>query len=220
MKKTSEISWVLPHIFVVAVQLLKKVKMKSLSRFWLFATPWTVAYQAPPSMGFSRQEYWSGLPFPSPGDLPDRGVEPGSPEFQAEALTSEPPGKLCSSLSNLVDCSTPGSCVLHYLLCPPLSPRVCSISCQLSWWCHPTISTSVVPFFSCPLRVFSNESALCIRWPKCWSFSFASVLPMNIQGWFPSGLTGLISLQSKGLSRVFSSTTIQKHQFSDAQPSL
>ena len=56
-----------------------KVKVKSLSRVRLFATPWTVAYQAPPSMGFSRQEYWSGLPFPSPGDLPDPGIEPGSP---------------------------------------------------------------------------------------------------------------------------------------------
>ena len=71
-----------------------KVKVKSLSRVRLFATPWTVAYQAPPSMGFSRQEHWSGLPFPSPGDLPDPGMEPGSPVFQADALTSEPPGKL------------------------------------------------------------------------------------------------------------------------------
>ena len=60
----------------------------------LFATPWTVAYQAPPSMGFSRQEYWSGLPFPSPGDLPDPGIEAGSLAFKADALTSEPPGKL------------------------------------------------------------------------------------------------------------------------------
>ena len=67
--------------------------MKSLSRVRLFVTPWTVAYQAPPSMGFSRQEYWSGLPFPSPGDLPDPGIEPRSPAFQADALTSEPPGK-------------------------------------------------------------------------------------------------------------------------------
>ena len=56
-------------------------------------TPWTVAYQAPPSMGFSRQEYWSGLPFPSPGDLPDPGIKPRSPAVQADALTSEPPGK-------------------------------------------------------------------------------------------------------------------------------
>ena len=70
-----------------------KVKVKSLSRVRLFATPWTVAYQAPLSMGFSRQEYWSGLPFPSPGDLPDPGIEPWSPALQADALTSEPPGK-------------------------------------------------------------------------------------------------------------------------------
>ena len=55
--------------------------------------PWTVVYQAPPSMGFSRQEYWSGVPLPSPGDLPDLGIEPRSPAFQADALTSEPPGK-------------------------------------------------------------------------------------------------------------------------------
>ena len=78
------------------------MKVKSLSRVRLFVTPRTVAYQAPPSMGFSREEYWSGLPFPSPGDLPDPGIEPGSPAFQADALTSEPPGKW-----------------------PPLSLRVC-----------------------------------------------------------------------------------------------
>ena len=70
------------------------MKAKSLSRVLLFVTPWTVAYQAPPSMGFSRQECWSGLPFPSPGDRPDLGIEPGSPALQADALTSKPPGKL------------------------------------------------------------------------------------------------------------------------------
>ena len=69
------------------------LKMKSLSRVRLFATPWAVAYQVPPSMGFSRQEYWSGLPFPSPGDLPNPGIEPRSPTLQADALTSVPPGK-------------------------------------------------------------------------------------------------------------------------------
>ena len=67
--------------------------MKSLSRVRLFATLWTEAYQASPSMGFSSQERWSGLPFPSPGDLPDPGIEPGSPSLEADALTSEPPGK-------------------------------------------------------------------------------------------------------------------------------
>ena len=62
--------------------------MKSLSRVRLFVAPWTVAYQAPPSMDFSRQEYWSGLPFPSPGDLPDPGIKPGSPALQADAMIS------------------------------------------------------------------------------------------------------------------------------------
>ena len=67
-----------------------KVKVKSLSHVRLLATPWTVAYQAPLSMGFSRQEYWSGLPFPSSGDLPDPGIKPRCPALQADALTSEP----------------------------------------------------------------------------------------------------------------------------------
>ena len=70
-----------------------KVKVKSLSPVQLFATLWTVAHQASLSMRFSRQEYWSGLPVPSPGDLPDPGIEPRSPALQADALTSEPPGK-------------------------------------------------------------------------------------------------------------------------------
>ena len=69
------------------------MKVNSLSHVRLFVTPWTVAHQAPPLMGFSRQEYWSGLPFPSPGDLLDPGIEPRSPTLQADALTSEPPGK-------------------------------------------------------------------------------------------------------------------------------
>ena len=67
------------HLLLERKAVTNLVKMKSLSRVRLFVTPWTVAYQAPPSMGFSRQEYWSGLPFPSPGHLPDPGIEPGSP---------------------------------------------------------------------------------------------------------------------------------------------
>ena len=70
-----------------------KVKVKLLSHVQLFATPWTVAYQALRSMGFSSQEYWSGLPFPSPGDLPNPGIEPRSPALQTDALPSEPLGK-------------------------------------------------------------------------------------------------------------------------------
>ena len=67
--------------------------VEMLSRVRLFAIPWTVAYQVPPSMEFSRQEYWMGLPFPSPGDLPNPGIEPRSPSVQADALPAEPPGK-------------------------------------------------------------------------------------------------------------------------------
>ena len=70
----------------------RKVEVKSLSRVRLFAIPGTAVYQASLSMGFSRQEYWSGLPFPSPGDLPDPGIDPRSPALQADALPSEPPG--------------------------------------------------------------------------------------------------------------------------------
>ena len=69
------------------------MKVKLLSRVRLFATPWTVAYQASMFMGFSRQEYWSGLPFLSPEDLPDPGIKPGSPTLKADSLPSEPPGK-------------------------------------------------------------------------------------------------------------------------------
>ena len=74
------------------------VKVKSLSRVLLFVTPWTIAYQASPSMGFSRQEYQSGLPFPSPRDLPNPRIKPRSPTLQADALSSEPPGKPTISL--------------------------------------------------------------------------------------------------------------------------
>ena len=93
-----------------------KVKVKSLSRVQLFATPWTVAYQAPPSMGFSGQEYWSGLPFPSPGDLPDPGIKPWSPAFQADTLTSEPPGKSLNAKKQTGYPQSSESCVTHPLL--------------------------------------------------------------------------------------------------------
>ena len=85
----------LPRWFSGEVKLVKL-----LSHVQLFGTPWTIAHQAPPSMGFSRQEYWSGLPFPSPGDLPDPGIEPKSPTLQADTLTSAPPGKPLLSLKS------------------------------------------------------------------------------------------------------------------------
>ena len=91
--------WTYLQIWPVQIFIFKFLKIltlssvQSLSRVQLFVTPWTVAYQAPLSMGFSRQECWSGLPFPSAGDLPDPGIKPGSPALQADALPSEPPGK-------------------------------------------------------------------------------------------------------------------------------
>ena len=102
------------------------------------------------------------------------------------------------------------------LPCPSPTPGTCSNSCPLSRWCHPTISSSVVPFSSCLQSFSSSRSFLMSQLFTSVDQTIrtsASVLPMNIQGWFPLGWTGWISLQSKGLSRVFSNTTVQKHQF-------
>ena len=108
--------------------------------------------------------------------------------------------------------------------CPSPSPRVCSNSCPLSQWCHPTISSSVAPF-SCP-QSYPASRSFPMNWLLAWGGQSigasvsTSALPMNIQDWFPLWLTGFISLKSKELSRVFSSTTIRKHQFLGTQPSL
>ena len=111
------------------------------------------------------------------------------------------------------------------LPCPSLSPRVCSGSCPLSWWCSLTISSSAASFStsfqSRPASgSFPVSQLFTSGGQRIQASASASVLLMNIQGWLPLGLTGLISLQSKGLSRVFSSTTVQKNQFYNAQPSL
>ena len=103
--------------------------------------------------------------------------------------------------------------------------KACSNSCPSSQWCHPTISSSVFPFSSC-LQSFPASGSFLMNWlftlgdQSIGVSASASVFPMNIQGWFPSGLTNWISLLSKRLSRVFSSTTVQKHQFFGAQPSF
>ena len=113
----------------------------------------------------------------------------------------------------------------HTRLPCPLSPGVCSNSCPLSQWCHPTISSSVAPFSSC-LQSFPASESFPMSQLFAWGgqstgvSASASVLSMNIQDWFPLGLTGYVSLESKGLSRVFSNTTVQKHQFFGAQLSL
>ena len=111
------------------------------------------------------------------------------------------------------------------LPCPSLSPRVCPNPCPISWWCHPTISSSIVPFSSC-LQFFSASGSF----PMIWFFASSDqsieasasawVLPMNIQDWFPLGLTALIFLLSKGLSRGISSTVVWRHQFFGTQPFL
>ena len=110
------------------------------------------------------------------------------------------------------------------LPCPSLSPRICSNSCPLSQWCHPTTLSSAAPFSFC-LRSFLASLGLFQMRQLFASGSqsigaSASVIPMNIHGWVLLGLTSLISLKSKGFSRVFSSTTVWKHPFFDAQPSI
>ena len=128
----------------------------------------------------------------------------------------------CSFVSNSLQ---PHGLQPTRLPCPSLSPTVCSDSCPLSQWCHSTMSFSVTLFSSCP-QSFPPSGSFPMGWlltSDGQSFGTsvsASDLPMNIHGWFPLGLTGFISLPSKGISRIFSSTTVWKHKFFGTQPSL
>ena len=125
--------------------------------------------------------------------------------------------QLCLTFCDPMDCRMPGF--------PSLSPGVCLNSCPLNQWCHPTVSSSVISFSSC-LQSFLVSGSFLISWlfalagQSIGASASASVLPMNIQGRFSWGLTGLICLLSKELLRVFSSTRIQKHWFFSIQPSL
>ena len=190
--------------------------------------PITVTPQGPLYMGFPRQEYCSGLPFPPPRSLPDPGIKsvsPASPELQADSLPLSPLGspfflscsvaKSCLTLCDSLDCSAPGFPVLHYL------PEFAQI--HVHWVSdalqpsHPLLPPAPLALSLSKHQGLSNELAFPIRWPKCWSFSLS---PSNkYQGWYPIGLIGLISLLSKGLSRVFSTTTVRKHRVLGAQPS-
>ena len=125
--------------------------------------------------------------------------------------------QLCLTLCDSMDCTCQASLPINNSrsLCKLMSIDRVKPSNHFILCCLLLLLPSI--FLS--IRVFS-ESALHIRWPKYWSFNLASVLPMNIQGWFPLGWTGLISFQSKGLSRVYSNTTVQKHQLFGAQLSL
>ena len=185
----------------------------------------SVAFQVLLSMGFSGQEYWSGLPFPSPRDLPNPQIEPRSPALQADSLPAEPPvqfssvAQLCPTLCDPMNHSRfMGSLSINNSWSPPKPMSIESVmpSNHLIL-CHPVL---LLPSIFPSIRVFSNESALRIRWPKYWSFSF-NISPSNEhQDWCPLGWARWISLQSKGLSRVFSNTTVQKHQFFSTQLSF
>ena len=153
--------------------------------------------QAPLSVGFPRQEYWSGLPFPSPGDLPILGIEHLAPAWQWFQFS-------CSVVSNSL---WPHELQYARLPCSSPTPGACSNSCPSSQWCYPTISSSVIPFSSC-LQSFPASGSF----PMNQFFSSggqstgvsasASVLPMNTQDLFPLGWAGCITLRSKGLWRV------------------
>ena len=200
------------------------------SHIWLFATLWNRVYQVTPFMGFSRQEYWSGGPCLAPGDLPNPVMEPASlksPALEGRFFTTSGTCQYSVQFSlSVVSHSLPPHGLQHARPpCPSPTPGVYSNSCPSSRWCNPTISSSVIPFSS-HLQSFPESGCF----PMSYFFTSggqsigisasASVLPMNTQDWFPLGWTGWISLQSKGLSRVFSNTTTQKHQFFSAQLSI
>ena len=199
--------------------------------------------QAPLSMGFSRQEYWSGLPFPSPEDLPNPGIKPRSPALQADALSSEAPGKptwiawsppkqwtlvetacVLSGFSHVQVFATSWTAAHQASLSFNTSRNLLKLR-SVEFLMHPTISSSVLHFSFCLQSFPASRSVPVSHFFTSGSQSIgvsasASILPANIQDWFPLGLTCLISLPSKGLSRVFSNTTVQKHQFFGAQLSL
>ena len=218
------------------------------SQFQLFVTLGTVPSQAPLPMGFSRQEYWSGLPCSPPEDHPDPGIEPVfliSPSWAGGFFTTNTTWEACGWLSD-AQClnwfqsysffktnefeiyfvneiprkindvqfsSVAQSCPTLWphglqhtrLLSPSPTPRACSNSCPSSQWCHPTISSSVIPFSSSlqsfPVSGSFPMSQFFTSGGQNMGVSASSlVLPMNIQEWFSLGWTGWISLQSKGLS--------------------
>ena len=207
--------------------LLTVAHVQSLQSCLVLCNCLAVACQASLSMKFSRQESWSKLPYPSPEYILNPRSKPVS--LTSPVLVG---GFFTTSATN---CSIQSlSCVLLFVTqglqharppCPSTTPGVYSNSCPLSRWCHPTISSSVIPFSSCLQSFPSSGSFQMSQFFAAGGQSIevsasGSVLSMNIQDWFPLEWTGLISLQSKGLSRVFSNTTVQKHQFFGTQLSL
>ena len=220
-------------------------------------------------MRFPRQEYWSGLPFPSPGDLPDLVIEPASPALADGVFTAEPSGKPPVTVEGLkkgCKANHKNACIHHswkktgrgnkrYIHVPFITTSasvqlvscvrlfvtpwsaacqaslsitnsgVYSNSCPLSWWCHPIISSSLVPSSSCPQSFPASGSFQMSQLFASGDQSIGvsaseSVFPKNTQDWTPLGWIGWIALQSPWLSRVFSNTTVQRHQFFGTQLSL
>ena len=182
-------------------------------------------------MEFSKQEYWSGLPFPSPGDLSDPGIKPRSPALQADALPSEPPGKPnnCPQFSSVQSLSR-----VRLFATPWIAAHQASLPITISWSSLRLTSIESVmpsshlmlchPFSFCPQSLPASESfpmSQLFAWggQSTGVSALTSFLPKKSQDWSPSEWIGWISLQSKGLSRVFSNTTVQKHQFFGAQRS-
>ena len=195
------------------------MRAQLLSHGWCFATPWTAVHQAPLSMGFPRQEYRSGLPFPSPWDLPDWGIEPRSLTLAGGFLTSVSPGNPCWSIA---DYRFQFSSV-HLLSCvwlfaaPWTASRQASLSITNSWsllklmsielampfnhliLCFPLL---LLPSVFSSIRVFSKESVLHIRWPKFWSIS-VSISPS-------SDYSGLISFRMDWLNLLAAQGTLRR----------
>ena len=170
-----------------------------LSHIWLFANPWTAARQVPLSLGLSRQEYWSGLPFPTPEDLPYSGIEPMSSVSPADRFfTAEPPRKpektmaFVQSLSNVWLFATPWTAECQAFFSFTVTQSLLKLmSIELVMPSNHLILSPSSPASSIfpSIRIFSHESALCIRWPKYWSFSispsneYSGLISFRI-GWF------------------------------------
>ena len=201
-----------------------------LSCIQLFATPWTAAHQ--PSLSITNSQSLlklmsMGSVMPSNHLIFCRSLLQWTTFCQLEVMCNisrsthefSSVAQLYPTLCDPMDCSTPRP------PCPSLTPGVYSNLCPLSRWYHPTILSSAISFSSC-LQSFPASGSFSMSQFFTWRgqsigvTASASVLPVNIQDWFPLGWTGWISLQSKGLSRVFSNTTVQKHQFFGAQLSL
>ena len=182
---------ILNYISITIKILLYSQRIRLNKCIWFFAIPCTIAHQAPLSMGFSTQAYWSGSVHQFGGSVMSDFLP------HHESQHARPP-------------------------CPSPTPGVHSDSCLSSQWCHPAISSSVITFSSYPQSLPASESfpmSQLFAWggQSTGISALASFLPKKSQGWSPSQWTGWISLQSKGLSRVFSNTTVQKHQFFSTQ---